>query len=105
MYICGLSKGNKGILLLQLLREQSVCGSKRRLLEKKFIFKGNSGSEVLLEEVKEQQITAEDRNEIRDDSQDVIKFEFVTQDPRRYGRIHHEPKRYGFQLIIKKLFL
>ena len=37
-------------------------------LEKQFISKGNSGSKVLLEEVKEPQITAEDRNDIQDDS-------------------------------------
>ena len=60
-------------------------------LEKQFISKGNSGSKVLLEEIKELQITAEDRNEIQDDSQDVVEFESVTQGPRRSGRIRHEP--------------
>ena len=44
----------------------------------KIISKGNSGSKVLLEEVKEPQITAEDRNGIQDDSQDVVESESVT---------------------------
>ena len=71
-------------------------------LEKQFISKGNSGSKVLLKEVKELQITAEDRNEIQDDSQDVVEFESVTQGPRRSGRIRHEPKRYGFLITDDK---
>ena len=71
-------------------------------LEKQFISKGNSGSKVLLEEVKESQITAEDRNDIQDDSQDVVQSESVTQSPRRSGRSRHELERYGFLITNDK---
>ena len=71
-------------------------------LEKKFFSKGNSRSKVLLEEVKEPQITAEDRNEIQDDSQDVVESGSITQGPRRSGRIRHEPERYGFLITDDK---
>ena len=57
---------------------------------------------VPLEDVKELQIIAEDRNEIQDDSQDVVESESVTQGPRRSGRIRHEPERYEFLITDDK---
>ena len=71
-------------------------------LEKQFISNENSGSKVLVEEVKEPQITAKDRNEIQDDSQDIVESESITQGPRRSGRIRHEPERYGFVITDDK---
>ena len=88
----------QGVLFLQSFQEQSDGV----FLKKQFISKGNSGSKVLLEEVKEPQITTEDRNEIQDDSQDVVESESITQGPRRSGRICHEPERYGFLITDDK---
>ena len=98
----GYPKETRGYYFYNRSENKMFVAQNSVFLEKQFIFKGSSGSKVLLKEVKEPQITAKDRNEIRDDSQDVVESEFVTQDPRRSGRIRHKPERYGFLITDNK---
>ena len=98
----GYPKETKGYYFHNCSKNKVFVARNSVILEKQFISKGNSGSKVLLEEAKELQITAEDRNEIQNDSQDVVESESVTQGPRRSGRSRHEPERYGFLITDDK---
>ena len=98
VYICGVSKGNKGYYFYNRFENKVFVARNSVFSEKQIISTENSGSKVLLEEVKEPQITVEDRNEIQDDSQDVVESESVTQGLRRFGRSCHEPERYRFYI-------
>ena len=75
----GYPKETRGYYFYNRSENKVFVDRNGAFLEKQFISKGNSGSKVLLEEVKEPQITVEDRNEIQDDSQDVVESESVTQ--------------------------
>ena len=98
----GYPKETRGYYFYNRFENKVFVAQNSVFLEKQFISKGNSESKVLLEEVKEPQITAEDRNEIQDDSQDVVESESVTQGQRRFGRSRHEPERYRFLITDDK---
>ena len=84
------------VLLLQPIREQSVCCSKGCFSWKELISKKNSGSKVHLEEVQESQIPVGDIVEMKTDSQEVVEPEPIAQEPRRSGSSRHEPETYEF---------
>ena len=92
----GYPKETRGYYFYNRTENKVFVARNGAFLEKEFISKRISGSKVLLEEIKEPQVAAEDRMEIQDDSQNVMESESMTQGPRRSGRTRHEPERYGF---------
>ena len=98
----GYPKKTRGYYFYNHSDNKVFIARNNAFLEKHFISKGISGSKILLEEIKEPQIAAEDRTEIQDDSQDVVEIEYITQGPRMCGRICHEIERYEFLITNDK---
>ena len=90
------SKETKGYYFYIPNENKVFVARKAVFLEKEFIFKKNSGSNVELQEVQEPRTPTQDSMKMDKDSQEVVESEPITQEPKRSGRIRHEPERYGF---------
>ena len=102
MLICGVSKGNKRVLLYIPSNNKVFVARNGVFLEREFISKRVSGSKTSLEEVQEPQVAIEPSMEILQDLQPVVESTSSAQGPRRSSRIHHEPRRYGFLVTEDK---
>ena len=89
----GYPRNSKGYLFYHTDEQKIIVARDAFFLEEDFLSKGNSGSEVDLEEIPGTQTATENLKE-QEGSSDHIDL----QPPRRSGRIPHPPERYGFLL-------
>ena len=92
----GYLKKTKGYYFYNPNEDKVLVARRAVVLEREFISKKNSGSEVQLEEVQVPQIPTQDSVERENISQEVVETQPSTHDLRRSDRVRRKPERYGF---------
>ena len=90
----GYPKETKGYYFYNPNENKVFVARRAVFLEREFISKKNSGSEVQLEEVQVPQIPTQDSVEREDISQEVVETQPNTHDLRRFDKVLREPERW-----------
>ena len=94
MSICGISKGNQRILLLQPFEIKGVCFETCNFLRERVSLNKSSGSEIELNEVQDPQMEADEPIEpMTAELADSVVDLPIEQAPRRSTRVRIEPER------------
>ena len=92
----GYPKESKGYYSYSKDKNKVFVARKAIFLEKEFLLKKNSGSEIELREIQVPQTPVEEGLEMGASSQTGVEQEPIALEPRRSGRVCREIERYGF---------